>query len=202
MDRAALHDIYGYWFGAQTNRDEVESARLQFWMHRKDETDREIAVRFGHFIRPASSIAWESENLAHEEAIALVVLFDQFPRNIHRTSGEAFAYDPLARRLARRITADGWDRFSAMERFLLGLPLVHHENMASQDEAVMLAAREAMVVPEASKPNVRMSLDQAIRHRAVIQQFGRFPHRNAMLGRESTPEEVEFMATALRGRGF
>src|SRR5436190_1689965 len=124
MDSSSLREIYGYWFGTQTNRDDVEPARLQFWMHRKDETDREIAVRLGHLIRPASSIAWESEDLAHEEAMALVVLFDQFPRNIHRSSGEAFAYDPLARCLVRRITADGWDRFSAMERFLLGLPLV------------------------------------------------------------------------------
>ncbi|MEO7222619.1 MAG: DUF924 family protein [Devosia sp.] len=202
MDRKSLREIYRFWFGTDPNRKEVDNTRLEFWMRRKDETDREIDSRFGHFIRPAADLDWAAETLAHEEALALVVLFDQFPRNIHRASGEAFAYDAIARRLVRRLTADGWDCFSAMERFLLGLPLVHHEDIASQDEAVMLAAREAIVVPDASKPSVRFSLDQAIRHRDVIQRFGRFPHRNAMLGRESTAEELEFMAGAVNGRGF
>lgn len=202
MDRSALHDIYGYWFGTDTNRNEVDPGRIEFWMQRKDETDREIAARFGHYIRPAAESEWDVEELSQGESLALVVLFDQFPRNIHRTSGEAFAYDHIARCLARRIAAMGWERFSAMERFLLGLPLVHHEDIASQDEAVMLAARDAITVPEASKPHVRFTLDQAIRHRDVIQRFGRFPHRNAMLGRESTPDEVAFLATARNGRGF
>lgn len=202
MDRATLTEIYGFWFGTDTCREEVDPARVHFWMHRSDDTDREIAIRFGHYIRPAAETDWETETLTQQESLALVVLFDQFPRNIHRTSGEAYAYDPIARRLSRRIVGGGWQCFSAMERFILGLPLVHHEDIASQDEAVMLAAREAVTVPDASKPHVRFSLDQAIRHREVIQRFGRFPHRNVMLGRESTPEEVEFMASALNGRGF
>lgn len=202
MNRATLTDIYSFWFGTGADRNEVDLARLQFWMHRRDETDSQIAIRFGHFIRPAAESEWDVEELSHEESLALVVLFDQFPRNIHRSSGEAYAYDHIARCLARRITAEGWERFSAMERFLLGLPLVHHEDIASQDEAVMLAAREAVTVPDASKPHVRFSLDQAIRHRDVIQRFGRFPHRNAMLGRESTSEELAFMAGATNGRGF
>ena len=187
MDRSSLHDIYGYWFGTDTNRDEVDPGRLQFWMRRKDETDLEIASRFGHYIRPASERDWETQDLGHEESMALVVLFDQFPRNIHRSSGEAFAYDHLARTLVRRITAGGWECFSAMERLLLGLPLVHHEDIASQDEAVMLAAREAITVPHASKTEAR---------------FGRFPHRNVMLGRESTADELAFIAGAVNGRGF
>lgn len=202
MDRSTLHDIYGFWFGCDADRAQVDPARVEFWMKRNEATDSEIATRFGHEIRPAAAYDWASETLCHEEQLALVVLFDQFPRNIHRTSGEAFAYDHIARHLVRRFTAEGWDRFSAMERFLLGLPLVHHEDMASQDEAVMLAAREAVTVPEASRAQVRFSLDQAIRHRVVIQRFGRFPHRNAMLGRQSTPEELDFLAGAMNGRGF
>lgn len=202
MDRSTLTEIYGYWFGTGACREEVDVGRIDFWMRRTDETDREIAARFGHHIRPAAEGDWCSRDLGREESLALVVLFDQFPRNIHRTSGEAYAYDHIARRLVRQITADGWDGFSAMERFLLGLPLVHHEDIASQDEAVMLAAREAIVVPAASKTHVRFSLDQAIRHRDVIQRFGRFPHRNAVLGRESTADELAFMAGAVNGRGF
>jgi uncharacterized protein (DUF924 family) len=118
-----------------------------------------------------------------------------------RTSGEAYAYDPLARDLVREIEAMPWE-FTAAERFFLGLPYVHHEDIASQDRAVLLAAIELDRSPPAAKPGQRGNLDQAIRHRDVIQRFGRFPHRNAVLGRTSTPEELEFMATALRGRGF
>ena len=93
-------------------------------------------------------------------------------------------------------------RFTAAERFFLGLPCVHHEDIASQDRAVLLAALELDGCPPEGKAGLRMNLDQAIRHRDVIQRFGRFPHRNAVLGRTSTPDELEFMATALRGRGF
>lgn len=85
---------------------------------------------------------------------------------------------------------------------MLGLPFVHHEDEADQDYAVLLAADEALKAPASMKDIARISLDQAIRHRDVIRRFGRFPHRNAMLGRESTPEELDFLATALRGRGF
>jgi uncharacterized protein (DUF924 family) len=119
-----------------------------------------------------------------------------------RTTGEAYAYDHIARDLAKRLTADGWDRFTAMERFILGLPFVHHEDLADQDYAVMLVSEICVKAPENMKAHHRFDLDQAIRHREVIQRFGRFPHRNAALGRESTPEEIGFLATALRGRGF
>lgn len=197
-----LDDIHRFWFGADASPEEIEPARIEFWMLQNEETDRRVREQFGHVLEPAAGIEWQPETLSREQAVALVVLFDQFPRNMFRTTGQAFAYDPLARGLARRITADGCDRFSASERFMLGLPFVHHEDEADQDYAVLLAADEALKAPASMKDIARISLDQAIRHRDVIRRFGRFPHRNAMLGRESTPEELDFLATALRGRGF
>jgi uncharacterized protein (DUF924 family) len=146
--------------------------------------------------------AWQLETLSRRQAVALVVLFDQFPRNLFRTTGEAYAYDHIARDLAKRLTADGWDRFTAMERFILGLPFVHHEDMDSQDYAVMLVSEICVKAPASTREHHRFDLDQAIRHREIIRRFGRFPHRNVALGRQSTPEEIEFLSTALRGRGF
>lgn len=197
-----LDDIHRFWFGTDTSPDEIEPQRIEFWMCQNDETDRQVRERYGHLLEPAAAIDWQPETLSREQAVALVVLFDQFPRNMFRTIGEAFAYDHLARDLARRITAGGWDRFTASERFMLGLPFAHHENEADQDYAVLLAAVEALKAPASMKEAARFNMDQATRHRDVIRRFGRFPHRNAMVGRESTPEEVEFLATALRGRGF
>ncbi len=195
MDRNVLSEIYCFWFGDAGSPDEVDAKRIEFWMRQNDETDRQVRERFGHLIADAARIEWDVEALSREEAVALVVLFDQFPRNIYRTSGEAFAYDHIARDLARRLTTGGWERFTAMERFILGLPFVHHEDMADQDYALMVISEIAVRMPDR-----RFDLDQAIRHRNLIQQFGRFPHRNAMLGRVSTPEEEAFMAE--HGRGF
>lgn len=202
MDTKFLDDIYDFWFGNDRSPMLVNRERIEWWMMQNDDTDRAVRERFGHLIEPASRVAWDVCNLTREQGVALVVLFDQCPRNIYRTSGEAYAYDHIARDLAERLTADGWERFTAMEKFILGLPYIHHENEAAQDYGVMLMSEICVRAPEPMREGLRFDLDQATRHRDVIRRFGRFPHRNKALGRESTEEEIAFLATALRGRGF
>ena len=201
MNKEVLSDVYGFWFGDIGDAALLPEERVRYWMMGGEETDREIRDRFGGHIAEAAESTWFLSSLSREQAVALVVLFDQFPRNCYRTSGEAFAYDHLARGAVQELEATQWD-FTMAERFFLGLPYVHHEDIASQDRAVLLAALELDRCPPGGKAGLRTNLDQAIRHRDVIQKFGRFPHRNAVLGRSSTPEELEFMETALRGRGF
>jgi uncharacterized protein (DUF924 family) len=200
MNLSQLDEVYAFWFGDNATGD-IEPRRIEFWMQQKDETDRTIRERFAGYL-PAAAEEWDITVLSRQQAMALVVLFDQFPRNMFRTSGEAFQYDELARDLVTKLIADGTGRFTAMERFILGLPFVHHEDMAGQDRGVMLAALEAVGANDDDRDGQRFNLDQAIRHREVIRRFGRFPHRNVMLGRRSTPEEERFLKTALRGRGF
>ena len=201
MDKEILNDVYGFWFGDIGDAAVLPQERVRYWMMGGEETDRAIRDRFGGHIAKAAESRWFLSSLSREQAVGLVVLFDQFPRNCFRVSGEAFAYDHLARGAVRELEATAWS-FTAAERFFLGLPYVHHEDIASQDRAVLLAATELDLSPPEGKPAFRVGLDQAIRHRDVIQRFGRFPHRNEMLGRVSTPEELGFMATALNGRGF
>lgn len=201
MNAQLLDDIHGFWFGDIGDAAVLPEERLHYWMAGGEETDREIRERFGDCISRAAAVRWPVTSLNRQQAVGLVVLFDQFPRNCHRSSGEAFAYDHLARDLVRTLEASDWS-FTLAERFFLGLPYVHHEDMASQDRAVFLAARELDRAPAGHEQSFRFNLDQAIRHRAIIQQFGRFPHRNAVLGRASTPEELAFLATAINGRGF
>jgi uncharacterized protein (DUF924 family) len=201
MDKAVLSDVYRFWFGDIGDAAILPGERVRYWMMGGDETDSAIRSRYGAYIAQAAESTWFLSALSREQSVALVVLFDQFPRNCYRTSGEAFAYDHLARGVVQELEATSWS-FTAAERFFLGLPYVHHEDMVSQNRAVLLAALELDRCPPEGRTGLGGNLDQAIRHRAVIQRFGRFPHRNAMLGRASTPEEVEFMATALNGRGF
>lgn len=198
MNRNALSEIYGYWFGDRVSAG-LNDERIRMWMQQSDETDRVIRRRFGLLLPEAAAVEWNLDELTREETIGLVVLFDQFPRNLHRTSGEAFAYDHLARNISRRLVASGWERFTLMEQFLLGLPFVHHEDLADQTLALKLASEIVIAAPQDHEAGHRM-LDQAIRHRELIRRFGRFPHRNAMLGRVSTPEESAFLAE--HGRGF
>ena len=117
-------------------------------------------------------------------ALALMLMLDQFPRNAYRGTGHMYATDPLARSFARQGVAAGHDRAvdPALRTFFY-LPFSHSEELADQDMAVTLN--------HALEPK---SLDWAQHHRDIIARFGRFPHRNALLGRETTPEEAAFIA--------
>jgi uncharacterized protein (DUF924 family) len=125
-----------------------------------------------------------------EGALALVLLLDQMPRNLYRGTAQAFAADPHARRIARMAIGRGFDQaLTPVQRGFLYLPFEHAEDLADQDEAVRLFT-----------PLGGQSLDYALRHRDAIRRFGRFPHRNAALGRVSTPQEAAYLAEP--GAGF
>jgi len=124
------------------------------------------------------------------ECLARIVALDQFPRNMFRGTARAFASDPLALESARLALERGWDRgMLPVEQLFVYLPFEHSESLADQDRAC-----------ELMKDFNAEQRDYALRHRDIIRRFGRFPHRNAILGRESTPEEVEFLKQP--GSGF
>ena len=124
------------------------------------------------------------------ECLARIVVLDQFPRNMFRGTARAFASDPLALESARLALERGWDRgMLPVEQLFVYLPFEHSESAADQDRAC-----------ELMKDFNAEQRDYALRHRDIIRRFGRFPHRNAILGRESTPEEVEFLKQP--GSGF
>ena len=185
-------DVLAFWFadGPDTFREA--------WFKRDDAFDAEIRARFGACLGPAREGALDAWAETPDNALALLVLLDQFPRNIHRGSAEAFACDPHARALARQVVlARRLDlALTPTQRVFLYLPFEHSEAMADQDVSVALfeGLRDA---PAHAKPGG--TIDYAWRHRAVIARFGRFPHRNAALGRESSAEEAAWLAA---GGGF
>ena len=200
MVKKVLTDIHRYWFGALNSpTDKVAPEQVTRWFKPTKEVDDHIRDTFGKYLEAAKATEWDVDNLARMEQVGLVILLDQFPRQIHRESGDAFAYDEKALSIARRLLAGGPDRFWPVERTFVALPFEHSEEIADQDYAVLLFAAEAVAAPADAKDGLRMALDFATKHRDIIRKFGRFPHRNAVLGRESTPEEVEFLKG---GRGF
>ncbi|WP_198371249.1 DUF924 family protein [Roseomonas rosulenta] len=185
-------EILAFWFaeGPDTSREA--------WFKRDDAFDTAIRERFGVATAAARAGALDDWAALPDGALALLVLLDQFPRNLHRGSAEAFAADAHARAIAREVVlAHRFDlALSRTERVFLYLPFEHSEAMADQDLSVALF--------EGLRDDARMAkpggtIDYAWRHRAVIARFGRFPHRNAALGRESTAAETAWLAA---GGGF
>jgi uncharacterized protein (DUF924 family) len=130
-----------------------------------------------------------------EDCLALIVVLDQFPRNMFRGSGRAFAADSKAREATRRMLSIGWDRtLRPVERQFVYLPLEHSEDLADQKEC------HALMLSIAGFAETAGLHEWSMKHLVIVRRFGRFPHRNAALGRESTAEEIEFLQQP--GSGF
>ncbi len=183
--QASAEDVLDFWFGAQGARNVSRPE----WFRKDERFDVQIADRFGDLLERASNRELEPWRAEPHSMVALVVVLDQFSRNVFRESPRAFAQDAYARECVREAIARGDDaKLVPVERLFLNMPLEHSENVADQQECV-----ERMRALEAY-PETAGFTKWADKHKAVIDRFGRFPHRNAILGRASTTEEVEFLA--------
>lgn len=183
-DQPAPEDVLLFWFGAPAERGKPHKR----WFEKSEAFDREIRGRFlpVHELAAAGALAHWRE--APQACLALVLLLDQFPRNMFRGTPRAFATDALALAAARHAVAAGFDRdMLAVERMFVYLPFEHSEALADQVRACELAR------PLAAFPETAEAYRYALLHREINERFGRFPHRNALLGRTSTPEELEFL---------
>ena len=179
-------EVLAFWFS--------DAARPR-WFKKDPAFDDELRRRFATTVASATAGglgAWEAEP---ESCLALVILLDQFPRNLHRDTARAFAADATARAVAAGAIERGFDRRTPPERrFFFYLPFEHSEDAADQRRSVALFRRLAEEATGTAADAARERLDHAIRHQRIIERFGRFPHRNRVLGRESTAEEAAFLA--------
>lgn len=174
--------VLNFWFAELTPQD---------WFVSSDTVDAAIGMRFGDVIAWVAAAPIDALETTDEATRAAIIVLDQFPRNIYRARPEAFATDDKALALADRFVGLGRDAgLSVDERLFVYLPFEHSERLSDQDRSVALF--EAL--------GDKTYLDFARKHRDVISRFGRFPHRNSVLGRISTPEEVAFLES--EGRGF
>lgn len=181
--------ILDFWFDRPgfAARGEPLAPRRCWWQ--KDEAfDAAIRTTFGAAVETALQGGFTTWTGDAESALALAILLDQFPRNIFRGTARAFAGDMRARMVARGAIDRGYDiGVPPVERQFFYMPFQHSEDLADQGFGMLLFAALEKALPGHD------ILDHAEKHRAIIAQFGRFPHRNAALGRNSTPEETEFL---------
>ncbi|MES2687919.1 MAG: DUF924 family protein [Pseudomonadota bacterium] len=169
------------------------------WFGGTPELDRQIADRFGSQVALALAgglAEWEADPL---DRLALVILLDQFPRNIHRGKAQAFAGDERAQQLVSEALAQGMEgKLPWVGRMFLYMPLMHAEDLPLQEEGVRRFRELADEVPEDLRVTLTSSLRFAEQHRDIIARLGRFPYRNNALGRTNTALEFEFLKSGPR----
>jgi uncharacterized protein (DUF924 family) len=177
--------ILDFWFSG-------EDTPQSFWFKSTPEIDAQIRDKFLDIHTRAVSGEFDGQITSADDFLAIIIVFDQFPRNMFRGADRAFATDPLARQWARLAIERGHDlaQPAPNRRMFFYLPLEHSENLKDQDEAVRLF----------EKMGYNDLTDYARAHRDVIKAYGRFPHRNAFLGRSSTPDEEAYLSRP--GAGF
>ena len=189
--------VLDFWFGATDDAGHAEPRKA--WFTKDAAFDAGIDHRFGALIEQALAgdlDGWITRPIEPLPALALVIVLDQFTRNAFRDTARAFAGDARALQTARAMVASGADRaLSGVQRGFVYLPFEHAEDLSHQRTAVQLFQQLAHEEPARAD-----LVHWAQRHHDVVGRFGRFPHRNAALGRASTPEEADFLLTP--GSGF
>lgn len=178
-------DVLDFWFGAPGSADHGSTRAL--WFTKSDATDALIRTRFGSAVEEALRGELDHWGRDVQGALALIVLLDQFTRNIFRDTPRAFAGDAAALALAQCLVDARLDQqLSLLERWFAYMPFEHAEDLPMQERSVALFQRLA-------DDGLPEPLDWAIKHRDVVARFGRLPHRNTVLGRATTPEEETFL---------
>jgi uncharacterized protein (DUF924 family) len=190
MSRA--DEILEFWFGPDPAR--IPKDKSDAWFVKNPEFDQQCQRRYLTDVEEAASGGRDSWIEAPRTCLALILLLDQFPRNIFRDTPSAFATDPKALAAARHAVSRGFDvQLTPSERSFVYMPFMHSEDLRAQHESVKLFTQLEKATQSSGTPYAK-------RHCEVIDRFGRFPHRNSILGRTSTPKEIEFLART--GSGF
>ena len=190
-----IEEILRYWFGDLPDALAFPD-KGKIWFRGGEAVDQEIRKRFGQNVKRASRGGLDHWTDSPRGRLALIILLDQFSRNVYRDTPQAFAQDQKALQLALSGIEKGEDKeLKPVEQSFFYMPLQHSEDLAIQKQSVKTYTELAECVPPAIEFPMRNVLDYAVRHLKIIERFGRFPHRNKILGRESTPEETEFLKT-------
>lgn len=189
--------VIDYWFGSDA--DELADATIagrqsKLWWGKNADVDADIRSRFEELVEPAARGTLDDWKREPGGWLALILVTDQFPRNIHRDTPAMFGFDGAARRLCVEGTESGVDRrLRPIQRVFFYLPLEHSEDADDQARCVALMRALAGTVPNGERGVFQGFVDYALAHKRIIDRFGRFPHRNEILGRESTAAERAFL---------
>ena len=195
MTQQGIEDVLQFWFGDESSDDRVAATQSNLWWGHATETDDEIRRRFGSLVESAADGELDQWAETARGRLALIILLDQFPRNVYRGTARAYATDARARELSVRGMEKGDDKqLRPIERVFLYIPLEHSEELDDQNRCVKLYKDLAADAPPACQKVFTDYIGFGESHRDVIARFGRFPHRNEVLGRECTEEELAYLA--------
>jgi uncharacterized protein (DUF924 family) len=192
---APWQPLLEWWFGTLQSPNEIAADKGKLWFGKRASQDLEARTRFGDQVEQALAGGLTEWAQCPEGWLALVLLLDQLPRMIYRDTPKSFSGDLRAQALvAQGIAADFDRQLRPIQRVFIYLVFEHCENLAVQNEAVSRFIDLVEQQPEADRAVFADNLDYAERHQKIIARFGRFPHRNGVLGRESTAEELAFLS--------
>ena len=194
-DQVRIDAILAFWFKEQALSAPQIDARMDVWFGENPEFDEEIAREFSADVEKASK--GDLNHWGHQPRgrLALILLLDQFRRNIYRNTAEAFARDKAALKLCVEGAMERKDRgLQPIERAFFYMPLQHAESRKVQKKSCELYKKLAASVSKTYRETFETMAQFAELHHDIVDQFGRFPHRNKLLGRENTPEEDEYLA--------
>ncbi|HZO17155.1 MAG TPA: DUF924 family protein [Polyangiaceae bacterium] len=187
-------EILQFWFGEPARDANDVMDKLRRWFRGGAEIDADVRERFGAAVEAALAGELDGWALEARSRLALVLLLDQFTRNVYRGDPRTHAGDEKAQELALDAFDRGLDRtLSYVERVFLSMPLIHSEHLSRQRRVDEIVAQMTPEAPPECGQMAAMHAEQTAKYTAIIARFGRFPHRNELLGRISTPEEEEFL---------
>ncbi|MFK7740084.1 MAG: DUF924 family protein [Planctomycetota bacterium] len=193
-DPVTPHNVCAFWFGPIAADGSCEPGFRKRWWAKDADFDREVSTRFGESIRAAEAgepKAWQD---SAQGCLALVLLCDQMTRNSRRDQASMYAADDMAVAYMRHAIDNGFDKqLRTIERYFLLMPLMHAESLSLQQEGIERFDQLVLQAEPGSLEAARAAADYMRKHEVIVARFGRFPHRNTLLGRESTPDEVAFL---------
>lgn len=193
--------LLDFWFGKSESEADILVQQSSLWWGKDASVDKEIETRFGASLDRLMAGQLNDWKQHPRGYLSMIILADQFSRNIYRDSAMAFAQDEYALGLTLQGIRTGIDlKLSLVQRVFFYLPLEHSESLLMQNRSVDLFRQVYQVAPVDIKDKFKAHLDYAIAHRQVIEKYGRYPHRNALLGRQSSPEEIDYLKQP--GSGF
>lgn len=195
MEELAIfsHDVHAFWFDKLDCDGHWDKKTSSKWFRKDPLFDKKIKERFGAYLE-RHFIIEELSFDTPKQLLALIILFDQFPRNMYRGRKEAFKWDKIAIALAKKGIEMGMDKqLLPIERFFFYLPFMHSEDLDQQNEAIRLYETLVKDAPKDQRTFFEGSLDYTHKHQVIIKRFSRFPHRNAALERVSSDEETTFL---------
>lgn len=201
MADAGIDDILDFWFGALDEHGCADREHAERWWRRDPAFDEQIRRRFGEAHRAIGAGELEGWRADPRGRLAQIIVLDQFSRNMYRDTPAMYAGDPLALAVALEGLDRGDDRALPRDpRGFMYMPLIHSEELAMQERAVALFGELRDSAPAAVRERAAAAARYAEMHRDIVRRFGRFPHRNAILGRASSQEEIAFLQQP--GSGF